>query len=516
VKIFIRSLISIAILILYFENICLVLAQESIQTIIKKIQPSTVVILIYDNRGKSLGLGSGFFINSNGEIITNYHVISGASRVDIKTADGKIYPIKQVLAEDRVGDLIRISIAVPRNSVRALSIAPEVPEVGERIFVIGNPLGLEQTVSDGIVSAVRDIPSLGKIIQITAPISSGSSGSPVVNTKGEVIGIASFQIVEGQNLNFAIPSDRISELKMFRIKSLTEWNAEREKVVIVSAEESFETGFAFILKGEYKKAAPYFEDAVKKSPNFAEAYFMLGLSYTNLERHIEAIEAYKQGISLKPDFAHAYFMMGLSYFLLRLYDEAIGANKQGILIKPDYAPAYYILGSAYFFLGRWNEAIIACKQAIRIKPDYAEAYNRIGITYSRLELYYEAIESYKHGIRIKPNYAEAHYNLGYAYSALGRYTEAIEAHKQAIRINPDYAEAHFMLGMAYFLLERYQEAIDAYKQAIRLKPSDANTHFALGLTYIAIGDKSSALEEYKILKELNKDLANQLFNYIYK
>ena len=76
----------------------------------------------------------------------------------------------------------------------------------------GSPLGLENTVSDGIVSAIRDIPDYGRIIQITAPISPGSSGSPVLNMQGEVIGVASFQIVEGQNLNFAIPSEKISSL----------------------------------------------------------------------------------------------------------------------------------------------------------------------------------------------------------------------------------------------------------------------------------------------------------------
>ena len=76
----------------------------------------------------------------------------------------------------------------------------------------GSPLGLENTVSDGIVSAIRDVPDFGKVIQITAPISPGSSGSPVLNMQGEVIGIASFQMVEGQNLNFAIPSEKIISL----------------------------------------------------------------------------------------------------------------------------------------------------------------------------------------------------------------------------------------------------------------------------------------------------------------
>lgn len=96
--------------------------------------------------------------------------------------------------------------------MRPLSINASLPEVGERVVVIGSPLGLEQTVSDGIVSAVREVSAFGTIIQITAPISPGSSGSPVVNMKGEVIGVATFQSMIGQNLNFAIPGERIAKL----------------------------------------------------------------------------------------------------------------------------------------------------------------------------------------------------------------------------------------------------------------------------------------------------------------
>jgi hypothetical protein len=101
-----------------------------------------------------------------------------------------------------------------------LSLSKTVPEVGERIIVYGSPLGLENTVSDGIVSAIRDIPEFGKIIQITAPISPGSSGSPVLNMKGEVIGVASFQMIDGQNLNFAIPSERVARLNSTKEKKI--------------------------------------------------------------------------------------------------------------------------------------------------------------------------------------------------------------------------------------------------------------------------------------------------------
>jgi S1-C subfamily serine protease len=173
-----------------------------------------VIIFTYDDKGEFLQLGSGFFISQNGDVITNYHVLQGASSAEIKTSDGKTYPITYIVAVDESNDLIRLSVNIPSQDVYPLSLSKTIPEVGERIIVYGSPLGLENTVSDGIVSAIRDIPDFGRIIQITAPISPGSSGSPVLNMQGEVIGIATLQMVEGQNLNFAIPSEKIANLNL--------------------------------------------------------------------------------------------------------------------------------------------------------------------------------------------------------------------------------------------------------------------------------------------------------------
>jgi len=227
---------------------------ENLPYLIKRIEPSIVIVFTYRGRfdialkkeekeNAILRLGSGFFISQNGDVITNYHVLQGAGSAEVKTLDGKTYPITHIVAVDEQSDIIRLSIDIPSKYVRPLSLSSTVPEVGERIIVYGSPLGLEKTVSDGIISAIREVPAYGKVIQITAPVSPGSSGSPVINMKGEVIGVATFQMVEGQNLNFAIPSERIARLNLAeeKKKSITEELFKQEsktKKVIPATDEA--------------------------------------------------------------------------------------------------------------------------------------------------------------------------------------------------------------------------------------------------------------------------------------
>lgn len=200
------------------------LAQETVPSLVKQIAPAVVVITAYGAKGEVVSQGSGFFISADAEVITNAHVLRGAWRAEVKTHDGQVYAIRGVVAEDKEGDLVKIVLESSPKNVPYLQPISKVPAVGERVLVIGNPLGLEQTVSDGIVSAVRAMPPYGTIIQMTAPISPGSSGSPVVNLKSEVIGIATFQVVMGQNLNFAIPSERVTKLKAGPVRSLGAWS----------------------------------------------------------------------------------------------------------------------------------------------------------------------------------------------------------------------------------------------------------------------------------------------------
>jgi len=185
---------------------------DDLPRLVKRVQPAVVTVMAYNAPGELVFQGSGFFVAPD-RFLTNYHVLAQAARAEVKTAAGRCYPVTGVVAADRDWDLVAAEIGLSRPGASSLKISDAVPEVGERVAVVGSPLGLEQTLSIGVVSALRRV-SGGTYLQISAPVSPGSSGSPVINMAGEVVGVACLQVVKGQNLNFAVPGNRALALQL--------------------------------------------------------------------------------------------------------------------------------------------------------------------------------------------------------------------------------------------------------------------------------------------------------------
>jgi len=163
-----------------------------------------------DANGQPISLGSGFLVRA-GEIATNLHVVQGAARGYAKLVGQQAkYNIEGITGVDSERDLVVLKISAGRSQTLALGDSDGV-QVGEVVYAVGNPQGLEGTFSQGILSGIRSV-GADRLLQITAPISPGSSGGPVLNTRGEVIGVSAAAFREGQNLNFAIPSNYLKTL----------------------------------------------------------------------------------------------------------------------------------------------------------------------------------------------------------------------------------------------------------------------------------------------------------------
>ncbi len=179
-----------------------------VQALFQRSGGSVVKITSKDAFGKPFSRGSGFYIRED-LVVTNNHVVDKASKIEVSQGDEKPVLVKRIKARDVKNDLA--ILLVDRPGV-PLPLKTTDPTVGEDVIAIGNPRGLERTVSPGIVSGLRRFEDQGLRYQITAPISPGSSGGPILDANGDVIGLATFYVLFGQNLNFAVPSLYVDRL----------------------------------------------------------------------------------------------------------------------------------------------------------------------------------------------------------------------------------------------------------------------------------------------------------------
>ena len=335
-------------------------SQESLPDLVRRIKPSVVSVLTYDAKGEPLISGSGFFVRP-GEVVTNMHVIRGAHRVEIHTLEGKgrTYPVAGALAVDEEADLALLGVNLPAERSRPLTFTNTLPDEGEQVFVIGNPLRLEGSVSNGIVSAVREVPDLGRIIQITAPVSHGNSGSPLLNMRGQVIGIVTVKVTNGQNINLALGVTRIAALAKGSLISFDQIGARNKTFTQpeMLAELWYRGGIDSLWLGNYDSALNYFETAANRNPRRPETWIQIGYCKVKQGRNDEAIRAYKRALQLKPSSADAYNKLGDAYYYAAHFNEAIDAYKQAARLRPDQAEAYYNLGLAYLELGDRESAL---------------------------------------------------------------------------------------------------------------------------------------------------------------
>lgn len=450
-------------------------AQDFLPELVKRIKPSAVAIETFDAKDNSLARGSGFFIAPD-RVITNRHVIERASRVEIHLVDGKKFPVRGVLAVDGEGDLALLAVDVPRGLAIPLPIVRTVPQEGESIVVIGNPYGLEGSVSNGIVSAVREISGYGKIIQITASISPGSSGSPVVNMAGQVIGVATLQAAEGQNLNFAVPAERISQLKINDVQTFSSLSAETQKSKRSSAERLYLQGLAQMSRDDYARAVPFFEKAVEADANYAEAWYQAGYCYGVLGRHPEALKASRQAAKLRPEWAATFVNIGASSYALGQYKEAVDAYRTAIRLDDDNAEIQYSLGLTFNKMNRADEEMLAYRRAIALKPDHVNSIERLGLALYKLRRFADSAAAFDSLKAYRPD-AKTYNYLGESLLETGKAEESIEAFNAALGYNPNLEKARYNLGRAY----------------------------------LKLGMRDMAQVQYEILKNSRSDWADRLF-----
>jgi len=455
---------------------------------------------VRDEKFKAVGQGSGFFVSSDGLLVTNFHVIEGAKFATVMLSDGSTLFVEGVAAVDKEADLALLKVnGTGRAFLTIGSSAP--PKGGATVYAIGNPGGLTNTFSKGMVSGIREVKGQVAAIQTTAAISRGSSGGPLLAADGRVVGVTTWYLRGGQSLNFAIPASKVQGLVRNRGK-LQVLASAGGKRLDKEASDQLRKAWAAMAKKDWSTAAGLLTDMRSKQKDNPSVWFALGYLHGELGNYDIAIQQYKIAITLKPDFATAYFNTGVECGNAGRTVDAIAAYKAAIAIRPGYASAYRNMGAMLCKLRQFAEAVSAFKKVIALTPGSADGHALLGDAYRHLRRYSESLAEYKKAVVLDPASVRAYRGMAWLYHfELKEHGNALSACKTAVALAPTDPYLHWLMASSYGELGRYTSAIAAYRKSLALK-KDANVYAWLGNTYAKAARFTEAAEAYEKSLEL--------------
>lgn len=543
-----RMLFVIGLAVTFLGSADCVSAESNLGRILEQIQPA--VVTIYACVENRMVQGAGFFINKEGDLITNYHVVKGAEAIIARTSTGKLLEIRKIIAKDEKYDLARLGVKLGGNRVRWLEISDRLPAVGEDILVVGNPQKPENTVSNGIISAIRDIEN-GKILQITAPIADGASGSPVIDKWGKVVGIADAVFQKSQNSNFAIPASKVLALKDTEGVLYVYATPENATIDILNSKSAFSQGMA-LEPGEYllkvsgdgfaaAKSWINLDAGEKKEINvnlvkkeLAENEILeaqrkeseaekeqLGAEKNAYEIKKQKLESEKQQVRLKIEKLRAALKKQAAelepqenHFKADVAESqpkgrqrippqtreteninSFNAHKYNLrrTLNPE-AGAWVKKSETCLKKGQWAEAVRTSSIAISLDPGLAGPYIDRAWAYCEKGLFDKAIEDGNIAVYLDPANPIAYVNRAWAFAEQGRYVDALRDCDKALEIDPENYRALNNKGYTFQKSGNIELAKQNYEAACNLDFDTACENYK-SLTGYLPSDISAAVKD---------------------
>ena len=307
------------------------MSADDLTTLTRKVRASVMFILVSNDSGRTIATGTGFIVSNDGKLITNRHVANAGPGIVAHAPGGRQYRVLGALAEDSDQDLVVLQIENNRLPPVALGASDNV-SVGAPVLMVGNPLAMESTVQQGTVSGFRtffgarrwleisaavatgqqDINSRiihGQGLQVTTAVAPGSSGSPVFNANGEVIGVVTAIQRAEQSTALAIPVESVKELiaRAARVDQPKPLSAlTRRTGNDFATDAKYAAAANAYNAGDYEEAESLAKTLVARYPDSPSAYVLLGQVYLQRRSYSNAGNSFDRAIQLKHDFASAW------------------------------------------------------------------------------------------------------------------------------------------------------------------------------------------------------------------
>lgn len=305
-----------------------------------------VTIIALDSKGNAIGQGSGFFVSSDGRVVTNNHVIEGASEFRAHSDYSGAYylttdPSTAIIGFSKEEDWALLKFGAKKVPFIDIGDSDKI-NVGDKVMAIGSPSGMENTISEGIISYIHRNIDNQDLIQFTAPISPGSSGGGLFDDKGKAIGItkASSSDDKAQNINFAVP---INYLKPTLKGQTTIYNS--------NPDYYYSKGMLYKAKKEYEDAIRCFNKAIELDNNYGEAYVDLGDVYYMNGDYNSEVDVLSKAVTLVKDNPDVFSALAGAYEDKKQYDAAIENYKKALSLSPKDKDNLYALGNLYLVTG---------------------------------------------------------------------------------------------------------------------------------------------------------------------
>lgn len=354
-------------------------APFNLEALAQRVASAVFRLEVKDSAGTITGTGTAFAISADGLAVTNFHVVDGGESFTARTTQGAEFAVSGIAATDPAADLALVTLRATNLPFLELGESDSL-KIGTAVAVFGAPRGLSGTLSNGILSARRTEPEIegnpmpngGQMLQISAPISAGSSGSPVIDGTGKVIGVAAaaFVAANAQNLNFVIPVEAVKKLQRDSVSGIANL---REAVRVMRPEP----------KGKLRPESAFFADPdAKVCQQLAKS-----------GDWIPCLKVAKQLVERHPKSSTAYYFLGYSQNAIGLSEQAELSFKQGLAISPEDGDLWRCLGTAQDAQKKTEAARESWKRAGGIDPENAETWRRLSVSYLIKSEYLDAVSS---------------------------------------------------------------------------------------------------------------------------